>query len=575
MYQKRTTQKASPSPRSRSESKELKPSGGYGSLSEVVQRAQREPSQVGESVLLQLDRAVGTRATGQILAEKQTPMPEYKSISTQLWSNKSDGSTPIQRKLTIGAVGDKYEQEADRVAASVVQQINRPATVSSAQGEMVQGKEQEEEEELRMKPMVQRKEAIGGGEASTELSGEINRARGGGQPLEPILQQSMGQAMGADFSGVRVHTDGHADRLNRALSSRAFTTGRDLFFKQGKYQPGSREGQGLIAHELAHVMQQSRQQQEGSKVQRDYLDEGDRSFEEDTRLPTTKGEFPWINIRSKTLRSLVKQVRWTQTVLKDYANGSGWRTREKALKELVTLQRYMEKWRYEKGEEFAMRGDGDIWRQLNDEVKEKIEEITSQGVAGEEFDTGRQLAEKYEAQLKSMAMRVLISNACNKRGDYRKSIASNLAVKRRVKYGGWNFGFSNLSQPTREEDPSTGNYTEKALERSQEELEETGMGNSIEIARAAAHLLRGHNVRVEIMDREFEPTCYVVLGRNDYMGRLDRIENWGEGCVIVDVWRGAITWRSVAKEPQVIYEIAEHRRGLGGLWLDRVIYEGR
>ncbi len=178
----------------------------------------------------------------------------------------------VQTKLTIGRPDDRYEQEADRVAAKVVQQINRPAPVSPVQGEVVQGKEEglrmkpmpaiteleamPEEGDLRMVPMVQRREVIGGGEASTELSGEINRARGSGQLLDPGLQQSMGQAMGADFSGVRVHTDERADRLNRVLSARAFTTGQDLFFKKGEYRPGSREGRLLIAHELTHAKQQ-------------------------------------------------------------------------------------------------------------------------------------------------------------------------------------------------------------------------------------------------------------------------------------------------------------------------------
>ena len=115
---------------------------------------------------------------------------------------------------------------------------------------------QEKEEGLRMKPMLQRREAIAGGEASTDLESDINSARSSGQPLDAGLQQSMGQAMRADFSGVRVHTGERADRLNQSLSSRAFTSGRDLFFKKGEYQPGSRQGQGLIAHELTHVVQQ-------------------------------------------------------------------------------------------------------------------------------------------------------------------------------------------------------------------------------------------------------------------------------------------------------------------------------
>jgi hypothetical protein len=82
----------------------------------------------------------------------------------------------LQTKLTVGAANDKYEQEADRVADQVVQQ-------------------------------------------------EIHHARGRGQSLAPELQTQMGQAMGADFSDVRVHTDAQSDKLNQAIQAKAFTTG--------------------------------------------------------------------------------------------------------------------------------------------------------------------------------------------------------------------------------------------------------------------------------------------------------------------------------------------------------------
>src|SRR5207344_148493 len=67
----------------------------------------------------------------------------------------------------------------------------------------------------------------------------------------------MGQALNADFSGVRVHTDAGADGLNQSLSARAFTTGRDIYFRQGEYNPGSSGGRELLAHELTHVVQQN------------------------------------------------------------------------------------------------------------------------------------------------------------------------------------------------------------------------------------------------------------------------------------------------------------------------------
>ena len=63
--------------------------------------------------------------------------------------------------------------------------------------------------------------------------------------------------MGADFSQVKVHTDAHADQLSRSIQANAFTTGNDVFFKQGAYDPSSSSGQELLAHELTHVIQQN------------------------------------------------------------------------------------------------------------------------------------------------------------------------------------------------------------------------------------------------------------------------------------------------------------------------------
>ena len=85
----------------------------------------------------------------------------------------------------------------------------------------------------------------------------IQQARSGGQPLADGVRVPMQQAFGADFGGVKVHNDARADHLNHLIQAKAFTTGQDIFFRQGAYEPGSRRGQELIAHELAHVAQQT------------------------------------------------------------------------------------------------------------------------------------------------------------------------------------------------------------------------------------------------------------------------------------------------------------------------------
>ncbi|MHC5755974.1 MAG: eCIS core domain-containing protein, partial [Nostoc sp.] len=192
-------------------------------------------------------------------------------------------STPIQAKLTIGEPGDKYEQEADETARQVVQRIHQPQS-EKLQRESLPEEEEElqmkpersiqqeslpaEEEELQMKPMVQRV-ADGGMAASPDLETSILQARGGGQSLADNIRQPMEQAFGTDFSGVKVHTGTQADQLNQSIHAKAFTTGQDVFFRQGAYEPGSQEGQKLLAHELTHVVQQGEGRAQGKQLPSD------------------------------------------------------------------------------------------------------------------------------------------------------------------------------------------------------------------------------------------------------------------------------------------------------------------
>lgn len=94
-----------------------------------------------------------------------------------------------------------------------------------------------------------------------------------GEALPPALQHEMGRRFGADFGGVRVHSDGAAAAAAAGLGARAYTHGRDIVFGRGQYAPGSGEGRGLLAHELTHVAQQQRA---GAAVQRSVADGGAR-----------------------------------------------------------------------------------------------------------------------------------------------------------------------------------------------------------------------------------------------------------------------------------------------------------
>ena len=80
--------------------------------------------------------------------------------------------------------------------------------------------------------------------------------RSSGQPLEPAARAEMEARFGHDFGRVRVHADARASASARAVDAVAYTVGRDVVFADGRYQPGTGAGQALLAHELAHVVQQ-------------------------------------------------------------------------------------------------------------------------------------------------------------------------------------------------------------------------------------------------------------------------------------------------------------------------------
>jgi len=200
-------------------------------------------------------------------------------------------SMKVQAKLAVSAPNDVYEQEADRVAKVVTRadnfQVKRQEEEEEEEEEPVQTKlasqvqrqeeEAEEEEEEPVQPKIQlaveEEEELQGKPVGNQtaivpenLETRIKAERGGGHPLSDTVREPMEHAFGADFSGVRVHTDSESDALNQQLSARAFATGQDVFFRENEYSPGSDSGRELIAHELTHVVQQGGVQQLPGKV---------------------------------------------------------------------------------------------------------------------------------------------------------------------------------------------------------------------------------------------------------------------------------------------------------------------
>lgn len=85
----------------------------------------------------------------------------------------------------------------------------------------------------------------------------VQARQGGGEPLPVAVQRHLEAGLNADLSRVRVHHDAEADGLARSVGAKAFTTGADIYFRRGLYDPTTPEGLALTAHEATHTVQQA------------------------------------------------------------------------------------------------------------------------------------------------------------------------------------------------------------------------------------------------------------------------------------------------------------------------------
>jgi Domain of unknown function (DUF4157) len=143
----------------------------------------------------------------------------------------------LQTKLKVNEPGDIYEQEADRIADQVMATPAHHA-VSGAP------------------PRIQRFAGQPTGQTDAAPASVDQALASPGRPLDPALWQDMEQRFGYDFSRVRVHTGAAAEQSAQDIDADAYSVGRDVVFGAGQYAPGTTAGDRLIAHELAHVVQQ-------------------------------------------------------------------------------------------------------------------------------------------------------------------------------------------------------------------------------------------------------------------------------------------------------------------------------
>lgn len=178
--------------------------------------------------------------------KKKKPLQRKKKAEDDLSKKK-----PLQRKaqpgassIPIDAPDSPLEKEADTVAKQVVRRM-------SASGD---------EKAAPLTPSGISRSATGSAAGSlyapAHVASALETSKGEGQPLPNPLRTEMEGVIGSDLSGVRIHADSKAAELSEAVNAQAFTYGQDIYFNQGKYQPGSMDGRRLLGHEVGHVGQQ-------------------------------------------------------------------------------------------------------------------------------------------------------------------------------------------------------------------------------------------------------------------------------------------------------------------------------
>jgi Domain of unknown function (DUF4157) len=161
---------------------------------------------------------------------------------------------PIQTKMAISEPGDSLEQEADRVAEQAMtgEECECGGTCEECQAgaaRKVQTKPSAGAAARQASAASQEAEGI-------DLDTRLAQRAGGGQPLAEGARTFAESRLGHDFGDVRVHTDPEASDLAASIDAEAFTTGSDIYFRDGRHDPESQDGQRLLTHELTHVVQQ-------------------------------------------------------------------------------------------------------------------------------------------------------------------------------------------------------------------------------------------------------------------------------------------------------------------------------
>ena len=163
--------------------------------------------------------------------------------------------------LNVSQPGDPAEIQADQIADKVMRMAVDPSPMAGIHAKVAPRTSH-----------PSRSQSSGSGPVENSISDKIYSSRGSGSALDQNTRGFMESRFHADFGDVRVHTGIEAEGLSRDLNAKAFTIGSDIYFGSGQYEPGIAKGNHLIAHELAHTLQQRTSAEFGIQKQDDSIE---------------------------------------------------------------------------------------------------------------------------------------------------------------------------------------------------------------------------------------------------------------------------------------------------------------
>ncbi|BCR24619.1 eCIS core domain-containing protein [Aquipseudomonas alcaligenes] len=177
-------------------------------------------------------------AASHLLLQRKCACGGSAGMDSECESCRKKKALGIQKRLSIGASHDPLEQEADRAAAQVLH-MGHAAPLPGSHG-----------------PLLSRlaSTTAEAGPAPTSVASVLNTP---GTALPASSRAFFEPRFGHDFSRVRIHHDEQASASARDVSAHAYTVGSHVVFAQGRFAPETSSGRELLAHELAHVVQQS------------------------------------------------------------------------------------------------------------------------------------------------------------------------------------------------------------------------------------------------------------------------------------------------------------------------------